>query len=56
MKKSLTVIHDLLNDDDAQEIEEIVVLEVSFTLDGEKKICKKKLVVKTSATGVSCKS
>ena len=56
IKKSLTVTQDLPNDDDAQEVEEIVVLEVSPTLDGEKSSGKKKLAAKTSTTGVSKKS
>ena len=56
IKKSLTVTHDLPNDDDAQEVEEIVALEVSPTLDGEKSSGKKKLAAKTSTTGVSKKS
>ena len=56
MKKSLTITHDLPNDDDAQEVEEIATLEVSPTLDGERSFSKKKLAAKTSTTGVSKKS
>ena len=56
IKKSLTITHDLLNDDDAQEVEEIVTLEVSPTLNGERSSSKKKLVAKTPTIGVSRKS
>ena len=56
IKKSLIVTQDLPNDDDAQDVEEIVALEVSPTLDGEKSSGKKKFAAKTSTTGVSKKS
>ena len=56
IKKSLTITHDLPNDDDAQEVEEIAALEVSPTLDREKSSGKKKLAAKTSTTEVSKKS
>jgi len=43
IKKFLTVTHNLPNDDDAEEVEEIAILEVSPTLDGERSFSKKKL-------------
>lgn len=52
----LLFTHDFSNDDNAPEIEEIVDLEVSPTLDGENASGKKKFVVKTSTTEVSKKS
>ena len=53
IKKSLTVTHDLPNDDDVNEVEKIVALEVSPTLERKKSFSKKKVVAKTSTTGVS---
>ena len=52
----LLFTHDFSNDDNAQEIEKIVDLEVSPTLDGENASGKKKFIVKTSTTEVSKKS
>jgi len=40
IKKSLIVTHDLPNGDDAQKVEEIVFLEVSPILDGERSFSK----------------
>jgi hypothetical protein len=56
IKKSLSVLHDLPNDDDAQKVEEIFFLKFYLPWMERGLLVKKKFAAKTSTTGVSKKS